>query len=85
MISVVERENIVRGGKGNIDSLKVLLTANTNANGKSKSYASKQTVTKIGESGLALKHLELSFEGLEYGETKGYKIQNDYRKHICVF
>ena len=28
----------------------------------SKSYASKQTVIKIGESGLALKHLELSFQ-----------------------
>ena len=40
----------------------MLLTANTNVNGKSKSYASKQTVTKIGESGLALKHLELSFK-----------------------
>ena len=41
---------------------KVLLThvtANTNVNGKSKSYASKQTV--IGESALALKHLDLSF------------------------
>ena len=37
----------------------------------SKSYASKQTVTKIGVSGLALKHLEFSFkrsgfEGLWY-------------------
>ena len=41
---------------------RLLLTANTNVNGKSKSYASKQTVTKIGESGLALKHLELSFK-----------------------
>ncbi len=49
-------------GKINIESLKVLLTENTNVNGKSKSYASKQTVTKIGESGLALKHLELSFK-----------------------
>ena len=38
---------------------KVLLTANTNVNGKSKSYASKQTV--IEESALTLKHLELSF------------------------
>ena len=45
-----------------IDSLKVLLTANTNVNGKSKSYASKQTVTKIGESGLAPRRLELSFK-----------------------
>ena len=43
-------------------TLKVLLTANTNVSGKSKSYTSKQTVTKIGESGLALKHLELSFK-----------------------
>ena len=61
-ISVVERENIVRDGKTNIESLNVLLTENTNIKGKSKSYASKQTVTKIGESGLSLKHLELSFK-----------------------
>ena len=44
----------------------MLLTANTNVNGKSKSYASKQTV--IGESALALKHLKSfnwgGFEGL---------------------
>lgn len=61
-LSVVERENTVRDGKANIQSLKVLLSENRNVNGKSKSYASKQTGTKIGESGLALKHLELSFK-----------------------
>ena len=40
----------------------MVLFPNTNVNGKSKSYASKQTVTKIGESGLALNHFELSFK-----------------------
>ena len=49
-------------GKPILTLSRLLLTANTNVNGKSKSYASRQTVTKIGESGLALKHLELSFK-----------------------
>ena len=49
----------------------MLLTANSNVNGKSKSYASKQTVTKIGESGLALKHFELSFKR---GGFEGHRV-----------
>ena len=49
----------------------MLLTANTNVNGKSKSYASKQTVTKIGESGLALNHFELSFK---LGGFEGHRV-----------
>ena len=64
-------QTIVRDGKANTDSLKVLLTANTNVNGKSKSYASKQTVTKIGESGLELNHFELNFK---QGGFEGHRV-----------